>query len=160
VRNGQISAVVRSQPDNRRCAVLHTGTNGQQKLILGTCAVGAAQWAHRGRTSKVTETAREARHVAMGKRESTSPATQAEARGEHMSDHPGRCSMPPPAPNCTRPQEAKRGTTQGGEPELWPHKTTLRRASTYLLSKTTNLQNSSYRQIRGQGRRPHRKLGC
>jgi hypothetical protein len=46
-----------SQTDHRRCAPLHTGTKGQQKLVLGTCAVGAAQWARRGRTSKITETA-------------------------------------------------------------------------------------------------------
>ena len=117
VRNGQISAVIRSQTDHRRCASLHTGTKGQQKLVLGTCAVGAAQWARRGRTSKITETAREARHVAMGKPESTGPVPQAEARGEHMSNHLGLLRHALSAPNCTRPQEAKRGTTQGGEPE-------------------------------------------
>ena len=106
VRNGQISAVIRSQTDHRRCASLHTGTKGQQKLVLGTCAVGAAQWARRGRTSKITETAREARHVAMGKPESTGPVPQAEARGEHMSNHLGLLRHALSAPNCTRPQEA------------------------------------------------------
>ena len=42
---------------------------------------------------------------------------QTEARGEHMSNHLGRLRHALSAPNCTRPQEAKRGTTQGGEPE-------------------------------------------
>ena len=84
----------------------------KQKLFLGTCAVGAAQWARRGRTSKITETAREARHVAMGKPESTGPVPQAEARGQHMSDHPGGCSGAQPAPNRTTALGAKRGVVQ------------------------------------------------
>ena len=82
MRNGQISAVIRSQPDNRRCAALHTGTNGQQKLILDTCAVGAAQWARRGRRRKITETTREVRHVAMGQARKPGPCNAGRGAGE------------------------------------------------------------------------------
>ena len=116
VRNGQISAVIRSQTDHRRCASLHTGTKGQQKLVLGTCAVGAAQWARRGRTSKITETAREARHVAMGKPESTGPVPQAEARGQHMSDHSGPLQRGPtsPQPHHRAGREERRRAEEAG----------------------------------------------
>ena len=116
VRNGPISAVIRSQTDHRRCASLHTGTKGQQKLVLGTCAVGAAQWARRGRTSKITETAREARHVAMGKPESTGPVPQAEARGQHMSDHSGPLQRGPtsPQPHHRAGREERRRAEEAG----------------------------------------------
>ena len=87
VGNGDIAAVVRSDPIRHCYTALNTGTNGHKKLLLGTWEVGAAQWARRGRRSKITAATREARHFATGQLESPSPVQLAEA-GEGRSRGP------------------------------------------------------------------------
>ena len=88
----------------------------KQKLVLGTCAVGAAQWARRGRTSKITESLR---RPGTGRRVTSPWASekaralhaQAEARGEHMSNHRAAAAcpyQPPTAPGRRKRREVPR----------------------------------------------------